>query len=204
MVDSARQIRKQALQDFSISKVFSTRHVVDFCLVVSRMPSKYLKHNIENVIINKLGENQEEKKSIAMILDGKMFETKLRNILSPNHEKKANLSEKSDEQQPEKPAIQIMRNCVQNYINQYGIGSVLRKNGKVKWKLFDWLWFNNRGELQEYVKLTVEFGYHEEYTKTTGKYHLYKKKVSLAYIRWLYREKNDEFEKFLMDTHKIL
>ncbi|MHA2038023.1 MAG: AAA family ATPase, partial [Promethearchaeota archaeon] len=83
VVDAARQIRKQATKDFSITKIFSTRLIVNFCLIVSSMSPKFLRNNIENIIINKLGENQEEKKSIAMILDGKMFESKLRGVLNP-------------------------------------------------------------------------------------------------------------------------
>ena len=46
------------------------------------MSPDYLRYNIENVIINKLGENQEEKKSIAMILDGKLFEDNLKKYLT--------------------------------------------------------------------------------------------------------------------------
>jgi MoxR-like ATPase len=68
VVDAAHQIRKQAIQDFSITKIFSTRLIVNFCMLISKMPSTYLKDNIENVIINKLGTTPEEKKSIAMIL----------------------------------------------------------------------------------------------------------------------------------------
>ncbi|MFX0106369.1 MAG: AAA family ATPase, partial [Candidatus Hodarchaeota archaeon] len=63
VVDAARQIRKQAIQDFSITKIFSTRLVVNFCILISQMPPKFLKNNIENVILNKLGNTPEEKKS---------------------------------------------------------------------------------------------------------------------------------------------
>jgi hypothetical protein len=82
------------------------------------MAPKFLRHNIENIIINKLGENQEEKKSIAMILDGKMFESKLRGLLNPEsnskvvHEEEIELSETVEHK-----IITIMRNMLINISN---------------------------------------------------------------------------------------
>ena len=45
VVDVARQIRKQAIHDYSITKIFSTCLIVNFCMLVSKMPPKYIKHN---------------------------------------------------------------------------------------------------------------------------------------------------------------
>ncbi|MFX0077278.1 MAG: AAA family ATPase, partial [Candidatus Hermodarchaeota archaeon] len=51
VVDVARELRKQAIRDKTITKVFSTRLIVNFCLIVSTMSPAYLLYNIENYII---------------------------------------------------------------------------------------------------------------------------------------------------------
>ncbi|TES95307.1 MAG: AAA family ATPase, partial [Promethearchaeota archaeon] len=117
VVDAARQIRKQAIKDFSITKIFSTRLIVNFCLIVSNMSPDYLRYNIENVIINKLGENQEEKKSIAMILDGKLFEDNLKKYLVPYSQAKSSINAGlNSPRAPEAKIISNFKSKVEKYV----------------------------------------------------------------------------------------
>ncbi|MHA1933316.1 MAG: CbbQ/NirQ/NorQ domain-containing protein, partial [Promethearchaeota archaeon] len=204
VVDAARQIRKQAIKDFSITKIFSTRLIVNFCLVISSMAPKFLRHNIENIIINKLGENQEEKKSIAMILDGKMFESKLRGILSPEgyskdiHEDKIDLS-----QVEENKIITIMRKHVNKYIQFYDRENALNKNGEIMWKFIEWFWCYNRKILRDYIQLTKKLDLPEVYRKDTGKNYLYRGEITLSYIKWLYRHEKQELMTLMKNTCPI-
>ena len=205
VVDTARQIRKQALKDFSITKVFSTRLVVNFCIVISKMSPKYLRHNIQNVIINKLGENQEEKKSIAMILDGKMFEDKLRRILVPEVKKKA--PEKNFDiklENNEKRIVDIMRINIRNYTQLKGKYSIINTNKRISWIFFEWFWQHKRMDLKNYIQLTEKLELHMNYKKCTGKNHRYQGQITLRYIRWLYQKKNKELIHFMKVTCPIL
>ena len=196
VVDAARQIRKQAIKDFSITKIFSTRLVVNFCLIVSNMSPDYLTYNIENIIINKLGENQEEKKSIAMILDGKLFEENLRKKLVPNSTVKTKVYRDSVlPRAPEEKIISNFKSKVEKYVFELGNEKFKNKSGSLMWKFFDWFWHNHRTALKDYIRLTEKLGYHKDYKSTTGHNHLYGGEITFAYIKWLYRNRN----KALMD-----
>ncbi|TFF95490.1 MAG: AAA family ATPase [Promethearchaeota archaeon] len=203
VVDAARQIRKQALEDFTITKIFSTRLVVNFCLLLTKMPSKYLKNNIKSVIINKLGETIEERKSIAMILDGKLFENKLKNILEPP-QTNSQKPENSPKIIKHDPSIQILKRAVSEYKNYYRSRNIFRKNGEVMWKFLDWLWKHEKRNLKNYLRLTEKLGYHEEYKRATHKSHLYRNEITLRYIKWLYRHKNMDLVIFMKRIHPIL
>lgn len=204
VVDAARQIRKQATKDFSITKIFSTRLVVNFCLIVSSMAPKFLRHNIKNIIINKLGENQEEKKSIAMILDGKMFESKLRGVLTFERNSKVLREEEIDLSEAEEhKIISIMKKHVNKYIQFYSEDKVLKKNGEIMWKFIDWFWCYNRKILRKYIYLTIKVGLHELYRKNTGKNYIFHGEITLSYIRWLYRNKKQELVNFMKNTCPI-
>jgi hypothetical protein len=204
VVDVARQIRKQALKDFSITKIFSTRLIVNFCIVVSSMSPKFLRNNIENIIINKLGENQEEKKSIAMILDGKMFEEKLSKLLKPNEkycdvqEIEINLS-----LEEENKIISIMKKHVDKYIQFYGETNVFNKKGNIMWKFIEWFWCYNRKILRDYFQLTKKIELHKIYSKITKKNYLYKGEITLTYIRWLYQNNKQEIMDFMKNECPI-
>ena len=204
VVDVARQIRKQALKDFSITKIFSTRLVVNFCIVVSCMSPKFLRHNIENIIINKLGENQEEKKSIAMILDGKMFEEKLNRLLKP--EENSTVSKKSEinlVEAEEQKIVSIMKEQVDKHIQAYSKTSVFKKNGDIWWKFFEWFWRYNRKKLRDYIKLTRKLRLNILYSSSTGKNYQYNGEITLNYIRWLYRHKNQVLMNFMKNICPI-
>ncbi|MFX1343690.1 MAG: AAA family ATPase [Promethearchaeota archaeon] len=198
VVDVARQIRKQAIQDFSITKIFSTRLVVNFCIVISSMSPRFLRHNIENIIINKLGENQEEKKSIAMILDGKMFEKKLSNLLKPQEEPLIFQEvEKISFEVEEQKTVAFMKKHVENFIRSYRITSVLKKNGVVLWKFIEWFWRYHKKILRDYIHLTSKLGLHKLYSRSTGKNYLYNGEITLNYIKWLYQHQNKELMHFM-------
>ncbi|MHA1670008.1 MAG: AAA family ATPase [Promethearchaeota archaeon] len=202
VVDAARQIRKQAIQDYSITKIFSTRLVVNFCILISLMPPKYLKHNIENVIINKLGTTTEEKRSIAMILDGKMFETKLKEELISK-----TTSIMTGESIIDKDSLdQILTDtkaCVANYISKYGQSNAFRFNGGILWKLIQWMWLNKKKTLQDYFQLTKFLNLHTQYKQQTGKNYIYNGNITLSYIKWIYRQKSEDLKKF-MDEYPVL
>ncbi|MHA2088085.1 MAG: AAA family ATPase [Promethearchaeota archaeon] len=198
VVDAARQIRKQATKDFSITKIFSTRLIVNFCLIVSSMSPKFLRNNIENIIINKLGENQEEKKSIAMILDGKMFESKLRGVLNPEGIPKVIKEEEIElSEAEEQKIITIMRKHVIKYVQFYSKDNALKKNGEIMWKFLDWFWCYNRKILRDYISLTKKIDLTEQYKKDTGKNYRFRGEITLSYIKWLYRCKKKELLNFM-------
>ncbi len=203
VVDAARQIRKQAIKDFSITKIFSTRLIVNFCGIISNMSPKYLRNNIENIIINKLGENQEEKKSIAMILDGKMFEEKLKNYLRSG-DSKTQPDEIDLTKVEEQKIVATMKQHVSKYIQFYGRDKALKKNGDILWKLLEWFWFNNRKILRGYIQITKNIALDELYRKITGKNFKYRGEVTLNYIRWLFRQKQHDLSKFMKDTYPVL
>jgi len=205
VVDAARQIRKQAIKDFSITKIFSTRLIVNFCLIVSNMSPDYLRYNIENVIINKLGENQEEKKSIAMILDGKLFEDNLKKYLVPNSDDKSGI--KTDLIFPRAPEAKIISNFkskVEKYVFELGNGKYKNKNGSLMWKFFDWFWQQYRTSLKDYIQLTEKLGYHKVYKENTGHDHLYNGEITFRYIKWLYRNKNKDLMDFMKRICPVL
>ncbi|MHA1349704.1 MAG: CbbQ/NirQ/NorQ domain-containing protein, partial [Promethearchaeota archaeon] len=205
VVDAARQIRKQAIKDFSITKIFSTRLIVNFCLIVSNMSPDYLRYNIENVIINKLGENQEEKKSIAMILDGKLFEDNLKKYLVPKSDDKSGI--KTDLIFPRAPEAKIISNFkskVEKYVFELGNGKYKNKNGSLMWKFFDWFWQQYRTSLKDYIQLTEKLGYHKVYKENTGHDHLYNGEITFRYIKWLYRNKNKDLMDFMRRICPVL
>lgn len=205
VVDAARQIRKQALKDFSITKIFSTRLVVNFCIIVSSMSPKYLRNNIENIIINKLGENQEEKKSIAMILDGKMFEQKIKNLIRNGRD--VDIVQDNDieiTEVEEKKIVTIMKKHIEKYLQFYGKMNAFNKNEDIKWKFFEWFWRYNRKILRDYILLTKKVELHKLYRNETGKNYLYRGEITLSYIQWLYREKKQELLNFMKRLYPII
>jgi len=205
VVDAARQIRKQAIKDFSITKIFSTRLIVNFCLIVSNMSPAYLRYNIENIIINKLGENQEEKKSIAMILDGKMFEDNLKKYLAPKLNTKSGV--KLNQITPRAPEVKIINNFrskVEKYVFELENDKYKNKSGSLMWKFFDWFWQNDRTSLKDYMQLTEKLGYHKVYWESTGHSHLHNGEITLKYIRWLYRNRNKDLMDFMRRICPVL
>jgi len=205
VVDAARQIRKQAIKDFSITKIFSTRLIVNFCLIVSNMSPAYLRYNIENIIINKLGENQEEKKSIAMILDGKLFEDNLKKYLVPHSDAKSDI--KTGLISPRATEAKIISNFkskVEKYEFELGNGKYKNKNGSLMWKFFDFFWRQHRTSLKDYIQLTEKLGHHMVYKEITGNNHLYNGEITFSYIKWLYRNKNKDLMDFMRRICPVL
>jgi len=206
VVDTARQIRKQAIQDFSLTKIFSTRLIVNFCMLISKMPPSFLKNNIENVIINKLGNTPEEKKSIAMILDGKMFESKIREELQEKKQKNKLILEENLEITDENTNKIILqtKKCFKDYIDKYGIKNTFRYNGFVMWKVLHWMWLQNRKIFQQYIKLTEMFNLPHQYKKETGKTHIYNEDITLSYIRWIYQNNLEFLTKIIKEIFPIM
>ncbi|TXT56330.1 MAG: Denitrification regulatory protein NirQ [Promethearchaeota archaeon] len=202
-VDAARQIRKQATEDYAISKIFSTRLIVNFCYLISKMSPKYLKRNIENVIINKLGETVEERKSIAMILDGKMFEEKLRNALIGKEIQKKNLKE-SKQKEPDLKIPNDLKEGISYYKKRFGKSSIYRKNGEIMWKFLNWLWKFYRREFKEYIKFTKKMDFYQQYQKQTNKNPMGREGITLRYIKWVYRNKNVDLGIFMRQICPIL
>ncbi len=202
VVDAAQQIRKQATEDFSISKLFSTRLVVNFCLLISKMPAKFLAHNIQNCIINKLGETVEERKSIAMILDGKMFKEKLGKVLGYSERKMKHQEETIPVEEVGK-ITEKMRKAINEYIENCGPNQIFKRNGEIMWKFFQWLWNNNRFILRNYFRLTEKNNYHMQYKKAMGKSHDYRGKITLRYIKWVYRNKNYDLVIFMKRFYPV-
>lgn len=204
VVDTARQIRKQAIQDFSITKIFSTRLIVNFCMLISKMPSVFLKNNIENVIINKLGTTPEEKKSIAMILDGKMLESKIREELEeskPVELIKESIFEIKDETVNQ--IISLTKVCFKDYIDKYGIKNTFKFNGLIMWKVIHWMWMHNRKTFQQYIQLTEMFNLPYRYKEETGKSHLYNGGITLSYIKWIYQKNSEILNKIIKEIFPV-
>lgn len=207
VVDAAREIRKQALEDFSLTKIFSTRLIINFCFLITRMPPKYIKHNIENAIINRLAENTEEKKSIAMILDGKMFEKRLKDVLIKKQEPKDEKVEKTEstsKSQKDSQIIEEMKIWLKKYKRLFQYKQITSKNDKIKWAPLKWIWFNNRKLLQNYMKLTEELGLDKSYYQITKKYYIHGGELTLTYIKWLFQNKNSELNSFMKEKYPVL
>jgi len=206
VVDTARQIRKQAIQDFSLTKIFSTRLIVNFCMLISKMPSIFLKNNIESVIINKLGTTPEEKKSIAMILDGKMFESKIREELCEKQQPIELIAQNNIEivNENTNKIISETKECFQDYIEKYGIKNTFRYNGLIMWKVLHWMWMHKRETLQQYIKLTEVFNLPDQYNKETGKEYIYNRKITLSYIRWIYQNNLEFLTKIIKEIFPIV
>jgi len=133
-----------------------------------------------------------------MILDGKMFESKLRGLLNPQgnskvvHEKEVGLSEVVEHN-----IITIMRKYVNRYIQFYSENDVLNKKGEIKWKFIEWFWCYNRKILRDYFLLTRKLDLHEVYRKNTGKNYLFRGEITLNYIKWLYRFEKQDLMNFM-------
>ncbi len=217
VVDAAQQIRKQATEDYSISRLFSTRLIVNFCLLITQMPIEFLNDNIQNCIIHKLGDTVEERKSIAMILDGKMFKQKLGSLLrgEDEQEKEVKVKKKSTERASKKyrpsslssrenKIIAEMEEAVNYYIKIFGTGNVFRKNGEFMWKFFEWLWKFRKEILRNYMRFTEHTDYHKEYKRATGKDHVYGGNITLKYIHWIYENKNYDLKIFMKRFYPVL
>lgn len=209
VVDAARQIRKQATEDFSITKIFSTRLIVNFCSVITKMPPKFIQNSIKNVIINKLGETMEERKSIAMILDGKMFERKLKTILNhKKEEKKISKEEKPIIEQikemTHERCLQVLRDTIKHYREENGEDSIFRENGEIMWKFLEHLYKKKQVAFKKYMMFTEKVNLPDTYKRATGKAHMYQGELTLSYIKWLYRNKNKHLVHFLRNKIPIL
>ena len=205
VVDAAHQIREQAIMDLSITKIFSTRLIVNFCSLITKMPLKYLRNNIENIIINKLGENQEEKKSIAMILDGKMFESNLKEELKKLYctENKNNFTADNNKNSNNE-IINKIKSLVLNYFRKFGKSYAFKQDGNISWRVMEWFWKNHKEIFQNYIRLTEKLDYHKIYKENTGKNHIYRNQLTLNYIKWLYRNKLNELMVFMKKFYPIL
>ena len=210
VVDAAHQIRKQATEDFSISRLFSTRLIVNFCLLITQMPHKFLNENIKNGIIHKLGDTVEERKSIAMILDGKMFKQKLRSILNGEEQIDQRSTKRIEKngviktlKQSQRNAINDMIQAKNEYIKRWGTGQIFRKNGELMWKFLEWMWKHKREVLRNYMVLTEKLEYHKKYKRSTGKNHMYRGKITLKFIHWVYKHKNYDLVIFMKRLHPI-
>ena len=205
VVDAAHQIREQAIMDLSITKIFSTRLIVNFCSLITKMPPKYLRNNIENIIINKLGENQEEKKSIAMILDGKMFESNLKEELKKLYciENKNNFTADNNKNSNNE-IINKIKSLVLSYFRKFGKSYAFKQDGNISWRVMEWFWKNHKEIFQNYIRLTEKLDYHKIYKENTGKNHIYRNQLTLNYIKWLYRNKLNELMVFMKKFYPIL
>ncbi|MFX0105558.1 MAG: hypothetical protein ACFE75_08710, partial [Candidatus Hodarchaeota archaeon] len=141
--------------------------------------------------------------SIAMILDGKMFESKLKEELIKRKystaEYERNLKDFSIEQ-----IISKTKLCFDNYIETWGKGNTIKKNGNVMWKPMQWMWNKNRKILQEYIQLTEFLSLPVKYKQETGKDHIYNEELTLYYIRWLYQQKIEDLTKFMTKIFPVL
>ncbi len=203
VVDAARQIRKQAVQDYSLTKIFSTRLIVNFCSLLNSMPHKFLKNNIENGIINKLGNTPEEKKSIAMILDGKMFEKKLKAVLT-NGENIENFKEMDIDDVLIQNTINEFKLALDEFILKFGKEKLFNINGTLMWKPFKWLWDNKKQILTGFMKLTEKVDYPNIYKQETKKDYFYGGKLTLSYIKWLYEKKASELLIFMKEIYPVI
>ncbi|MHA1723410.1 MAG: CbbQ/NirQ/NorQ domain-containing protein [Promethearchaeota archaeon] len=207
VVDAAREIRKQALEDFSLTKIFSTRLIINFCYLISRMPPEYIKSNIEHAIINKLAENTEEKKSIAMILDGKMFEKKLREALIPKEELSKLENENAKHQEELKDYSEIieeMKTWINNYQRNHRNRSLINSKGEIKWSPLEWIWARKKRVLQNYMKLTEELRLPQLYKQETEKNHVYNGTLTLKYIKWIYKSRNSQLLELMKEKYPVI
>ncbi|MHA1805261.1 MAG: AAA family ATPase [Promethearchaeota archaeon] len=207
VVDAAREIRKQALEDFSLTKIFSTRLIINFCYLISHMPPKYIKTNIEHAIINKLADNTEEKKSIAMILDGKMFEKKLREALIPKEQLRAIENDEANYHEDLKDhseVIEEMRTWINKYKTTHGNRSIVNSKGEIKWSPLEWIWTKKKRVLQDYMRLTEDLGLPQSYKQETGKKYVHNGSLTLKYIKWIYKSRNSQLLEFMKEKYPVI
>ncbi len=204
VVDTARQIRKQAVQDYSLTKIFSTRLIVNFCNLISKTSPEFLKNNIENAILNKLGESPEEKKSITMILDGKMFENNLKKLLTKEEEMPQKPTEPIAPIDIDQCVVTEMKSALAYYIGLYGVNATTRRNGEIMWKPLLWLWRFYREAIQNYFKLTEMIQMHAFYERDTKKSYLYNGKVTLRFIKWMYMKRSNDLLIFMSQIRPVL
>ena len=93
---------------------------------------------------------------------------------------------------------------MKNYITRFGKSNALRKNGDPMWKFIEWVWRNHKQSFQNYMRLTEKLNYHKMYKVKTGNEHLYHEKLTLKYIKWLYRHKLNDLVIFMKQVYPIL
>lgn len=82
IVEAAQQMRKMAMEDHTISSIFSTRMAVNFAVMVTHMKRFFLKENIHSMIINKISNERREIKALEIMLDGIDFQSRIHNLWS--------------------------------------------------------------------------------------------------------------------------
>lgn len=210
VVDAGRQLRKANIQDMSIPKPFSTRKMVNFCETVSRMPPKFIRRNIETMIINKIAEDATSKKSVATILHGKLFESKLKNaVLSFQGKKEAAGTTAAMTEDPEEATDRYIVNKMKKEIASYLATHekkefVVLKTGYLRWQPLQQLWDDCRKITQAYFKLTERTNLPKQYQKETSSDHMYGGDLTLRYIKWLYRHRPKELLAFMKKKRPVI
>jgi len=77
VVEAADHLRKAALIDKSLNRLFSTRMCVNFASIVARMGKRFLKQSVQAIIVNKLSEDEKEQKFVEEFLKGIDFKPRL-------------------------------------------------------------------------------------------------------------------------------
>lgn len=212
-VEAGRQLRKKAMQDQTIGNIMDTRKIVNFSESVALMPIKYLRNNIEDMIVNKLGEFPEEKKSIATLLSGLMFESKIKRAIAnwqaAKKTKKTGTTTKTiskvdSELKTDSFIIKKMKGEVENFIKARGEGDFIQKNGVIKWIPLQNLWDNKRSLTQAYFKLTNKTDLPALYKKATEKDYVYNGKITISYLRWIRKEKPKQLYNFMKKVRPVL
>ena len=137
-----------------------------------------------------------------MILDGKMFESKLKKELYKL--KQNTIWENIDDLHSVEEIIIKARACYEHFNNKYVNNMNTPGKGQFIWKLIEWMWQNHRIILQEYFKLTDMLSLPMVYKQETGKEYIYNGKLTFRYIRWLYQQKPVELNKFMRKVFPIM
>jgi nitric oxide reductase NorQ protein len=209
-VELAKELRKGA-EKYVISKMFSTRMAVNFCSMISKMGTKFLRQNIKSMIIHKLSQNEEEYNYVSTMIDGKLFEDELTKVLEPP--KKVEESKVSSEPigistlftKPaglaidESNAIDNMKKVVDECKMTVG----LWWHSKIMWKSLEWIWKNHKRVLQRYFELGDKIGFFDDYSKETGKDPFYSGQLTQSAIYWVFNNRYAKIEQFMVKIYPV-
>jgi hypothetical protein len=162
------------------------------------------------MIINKIAEDTTSKKSVASILHGKMFESKLQKAVLAFQGKKETKGVKDAlTEDPEEATDRYIVNKMKKEIGSYLATHekkefIVLKTGYLRWQPIQYLWDNCRKITQAYFKLTERADLPKQYHDETGSDHMYGGDLTLRYIKWLYRHRPKQLLDFMKKKRPVI
>jgi len=208
IVSALRQVRKQAQKDFSITKAVSTRLMVEFAKSVSMMPVEFINQNIRYAVINSLATNQEQRKSIAGILDGKKLSEKLKTRLNEiaREELIKEAKERGEDIEIDKATkdaiVKEAKERFNIYVGIYTHTNLINKTkGEIMLKPLKWFALTYPDVATKYFELSNTLI--DIYEKETSKDHLYRGSITLKFCQYMFRHKQKELIAYMTEKYPV-